>query len=135
MKLSSRHKADPSFNMSSMTDVIFLLLIFFIMTSNTMPIGKQVNLPKSTEKTPTKITRVAVTLTKDLDLFVDKDEVSKETLVDKLNENLSPKDEDKYKNVIMVRGDIDVPYGKVMEIVNLCSQIDNAVVSLQLQKE
>jgi biopolymer transport protein ExbD len=134
MKLGSKHKADPSFNMSSMTDVVFLLLIFFIMTSNNVaPVGKKVNLPKSSVEDPLKIQKVAVTITPQLEIFVGDDKISKESLVAELNKRLSPKSEDKNQNVIVVRGDITNKYGDVMEIVQLCSQIDVAVVTLQME--
>lgn len=133
MKLGGRHKADPAFNMSSMTDVIFLLLIFFIMTSsNVTPTGKQVNLPKSGKAETVKMQKVSVTISAEKELFVNDEPVTKETLVSVLDSKLSPKSEDKYKNVVMVRGDVSVEYGDVMEIVSLCSQIENATISLQL---
>ena len=133
MKLGSKHKADPNFNMSSMTDVVFLLLIFFIMTSNNVsPVGKKVNLPKSTTEKPIQIQRVVVTIAADKSLQVDNDEVTVDNLLSKINAKLSPKSEDKNENVIMVRGDVDNTYGYVMEILEICSQIENAVVSLQM---
>lgn len=133
MALGSKHKADPSFNMSSMTDVVFLLLIFFIMTSsNVTPIGKKVNLPKSSSEDPIKIMKVTVTITPEKELFLGDSPVTKETLEAEINKVLSPKSEDKNENVIMVRGDVTNLYGDVMEIVQICSKIENAVVSLQM---
>jgi biopolymer transport protein ExbD len=133
MALGSKHKADPSFNMSSMTDVVFLLLIFFIMTSsNVTPIGKKVNLPKSSSEDPIKIMKVTVTITPEKELFLGDSPVTKEALEAEINKVLSPKSEDKNENVIMVRGDVTNLYGDVMEIVQICSKIENAVVSLQM---
>jgi biopolymer transport protein ExbD len=133
MALGSKHKADPSFNMSSMTDVVFLLLIFFIMTSsNVTPVGKKVNLPKSSTEDPIKIMKVTVTITPEKELFLGDSPVTKETLEAAINKVLSPKSEDKNENVIMVRGDVTNLYGDVMEIVQICSKIENAVVSLQM---
>ncbi|MFT7331688.1 MAG: biopolymer transport protein ExbD, partial [Roseivirga sp.] len=34
MKFKGRNKVSPEFSMSSMTDIVFLLLIFFMLTSN-----------------------------------------------------------------------------------------------------
>ncbi|MBV6645551.1 MAG: biopolymer transporter ExbD, partial [Cyclobacteriaceae bacterium] len=48
MNLKSKHKVEASFSMSSMTDVIFLLLIFFMLTASFItPSGLPVNLPTS----------------------------------------------------------------------------------------
>lgn len=133
MKLGSKHKADPTFNMSSMTDIVFLLLIFFIMTSNNVsPVGKKVNLPKSSTEDPIQIQRVVITIAADKSLQIDNDDITKENLLAAINQKLSPKSEDKNKNVIVVRGDVENTYGYVMEIVQICSQIEIAVVSLQM---
>ena len=133
MKLGSKHKVDPTFNMSSMTDVVFLLLVFFIMTSkNIAPVGRKVNLPKSGTELPIEIQRVVVTISPDKTLQVDNDMVTEATLLTALNKKLSPKHEDKNENVIVVKGDVENSYGYVMEVVEICSQIDNAVVSLQM---
>jgi biopolymer transport protein ExbD len=120
--------------MSSMTDVVFLLLIFFIITSNNVaPVGKKVNLPKGSPEETVKLRKVAVTLTPELEIFVDNEPVQKEQLLDALNKKLSPKSEDKNENVISVRGDIDNKYGDVMEIVQICSKIDVATVTLEME--
>ena len=51
MKLRGTNKVDPNFNMSSMTDIVFLLLIFFMITSTLMsPHTLKVNLPYSDSK-------------------------------------------------------------------------------------
>ena len=48
MNLRGRNKVDPSFNMSSMTDIVFLLLIFFMLTSTLVTVSAiDVILPKA----------------------------------------------------------------------------------------
>ena len=57
------------FNMASMTDVIFLLLIFFMVTSTfVFPSALEVNLPQSSEQTAVK-PGTRVWIDKDLNLF------------------------------------------------------------------
>ena len=52
MALHRRTKVTPLFNMSSMTDIIFLLLIFFMITSTLVsPNALKVNLPQSKKQT------------------------------------------------------------------------------------
>ncbi|MBP5562134.1 MAG: biopolymer transporter ExbD [Muribaculaceae bacterium] len=51
MALKRQHKTQAMFSMSSMTDVIFLLLIFFMVTSTfVQPSEIEVNLPQSTQQ-------------------------------------------------------------------------------------
>lgn len=48
MELRSRNKINPNFSMSSMTDIVFLLLIFFLLTSTLVPSNVlELKLPKA----------------------------------------------------------------------------------------
>ena len=80
MNLKSNNKINPLFSMSSMTDIIFLLLIFFMLTASFVtPSGLPVNLPSSKSSTIV-IQKVSVTITKDLKYFVN----DQETLLNNL---------------------------------------------------
>lgn len=66
--------------MASMTDLIFLLLIFFMLTSSFVtPSGLPVNLPSSKAST-IEVQKVSVTLTKDLQYYVNDKRVSRAML-------------------------------------------------------
>lgn len=55
MAIKQRVKVDSSFSMSSMTDIVFLLLIFFLVTSTLInPNALKLLLPKSTNQISTK---------------------------------------------------------------------------------
>ncbi len=55
MAIKRRSKVDPSFSMSSMTDIVFLLLIFFLVTSTLVnPNALKLLLPKSTNQVSSK---------------------------------------------------------------------------------
>ncbi|MFA5713318.1 MAG: biopolymer transporter ExbD [Bacteroidales bacterium] len=55
MKIKRRAKAEASFSMSSMTDIVFLLLIFFLVTSTLVnPNALKLLLPKSTNQVAAK---------------------------------------------------------------------------------
>ncbi|QCK15512.1 ExbD/TolR family protein [Mangrovivirga cuniculi] len=80
MALKSKHKVDPTFNMSSMTDVIFLLLIFFMLTSTVVdPMALPVNLPKSKSNTYSNPV-IKVAITDDLQYFFNGDKVSRKVI-------------------------------------------------------
>lgn len=65
-----------TFSMSSMTDIVFLLLIFFMVTSTIIfPAAIDVNLPQSSEQTSTKpVTEVYVTRTDSIFLVEDRND-------------------------------------------------------------
>ena len=59
MAIKRARKANPNFNMSSMTDIVFLLLIFVMVTSTLInPNALKLLLPKSTNQTSTQPTVV-----------------------------------------------------------------------------
>ena len=58
MNLRGRNKVSPEFSMSSMTDIVFLLLIFFMLTSPVItPEALDLILPKAGKEKPTIILR------------------------------------------------------------------------------
>lgn len=80
MAIKTRNKVSPNFNMSSMTDLVFLLLIFFMLTSTMVsPNALKLLLPSSSSKTLAPQT-VSVSITKDLDFYIDQDKVEFEFL-------------------------------------------------------
>lgn len=118
MNLRGRNKVDPSFNMSSMTDIVFLLLIFFMLTSTLVTVSAiDVLLPKAGGKTENN-TSVAVTITKNSDFYIDKTKISEakleQTLLDKVGSDK--------KKTIVIRGDQDVPYKKVMYVIDIANK-------------
>ena len=75
MGLRSRNKVSADFNMSSMTDIVFLLLIFFMLTSTLVsPNALKLLLPSSKARTLEKQT-VSVSITKDIDFFINENKV------------------------------------------------------------
>lgn len=89
MNFRSKNKVDPAFSMASMTDVIFLLLIFFMLTSSFVtPSGLPVNLPSSKAST-IEVQKVSVTVTKDLQYYVNEKRVSKAMLEGELKSLLT----------------------------------------------
>jgi len=75
MALRSRNKVSANFNMSSMTDIVFLLLIFFMLTSTLVsPNALKLLLPSSKAKTLEKQT-ISISITKDIDFYINENKV------------------------------------------------------------
>ena len=90
MKLKGRNKISPEFSMSSMTDIVFLLLIFFLLTSNS-PNALDLILPKAKGKT-TNTQQVSVSIDTDLRYFLNEKLVEKSQLEAVLIQELSAQD-------------------------------------------
>ena len=118
MNLRGRNKVDPSFNMSSMTDIVFLLLIFFMLTSTLVTVSAiDVLLPKAGGKTENSKS-VAVSINSKSQFYIDKTLVSSANLE---NEILKSVGSDK-KKTIVIRGDKDVAYKNVMKVIDIANK-------------
>ena len=90
MKLNGRNKISPEFNMSSMTDIVFLLLIFFMIAST---LAKQLNtidvkLPQADGKTENRNT-VAVSINASNQFFIDEQLMTKSSFKNRLLQKVS----------------------------------------------
>jgi biopolymer transport protein ExbD len=76
MDIKSKHKVDANFSMSSMTDIVFLLLIFFMLTSSFItPSGLPVNLPSAAAGNIVSQNN-SVTITAELKYYLNDSEIS-----------------------------------------------------------
>jgi len=118
MNIRGRNKVNPNFNMSSMTDIVFLLLIFFMLTSTLVTVSAiDILLPKAGGKTENKAS-IAVSITNNSLFYIDKTKVSEGSLE---NEILKLVGADKAKTIV-IRGDKDVPYENVMKIIDIANR-------------
>ncbi len=118
MNIRGRNKVNPNFNMSSMTDIVFLLLIFFMLTSTLVTVSAiDVLLPKAGGKTENK-NSVAVTITDKSKFYIDKSEVTEKDLE---LEILNKVGADKMKTVV-IRGDQNVAYKNVMKVIDIANK-------------
>ncbi len=117
MNIRGRNKVTPEFNMSSMTDIVFLLLIFFMIASTLVSTNAiDLLLPKSGGKTA-QSKSLSVNITKDLEYYVDTKKVPKEQLEQYILEKVG----DLEKPSIVLRSDETVElkdFVYVMDIAN-----------------
>lgn len=118
MGLRSRNKVSPNFNMSSMTDIVFLLLIFFMLTSTLVsPNAVKVLLPSSSSREIVRQT-VSVSITEDLRFFIEDQEVEFDLIEPMLVEKMGNNPE----NSIVLRSDKTVPIQEVMKVLNIANE-------------
>ena len=118
MKFRSRNRVTPEFNMSSMTDIVFLLLIFFMLTSPAItPEALDLILPKAKGKT-SNVQNVSVSITKDLEFYIDKDKVSANSIENVLKTRLRGVEEP----TIILRAEEGVPIEKAVSIMDIANR-------------
>ncbi len=109
-----------AFSMASMTDVIFLLLIFFMVTSTfVFPTGLEVTLPQSTEQSAVKPgTRVYIDAEKNIFASTG-DEQPQPLQIDALVTFLRLAHQQDSTGFIALYADETVPYGRIVEVLNV----------------
>ncbi len=122
MNLQKRNKVDSAFNMASMTDLIFLLLIFFMLTSSFVtPSGLPVNLPTSKAST-IEVQKVSITVTKDLQFFVNEKKVTRNSLETELKKELSG-----ISGVVILHIDESVPTKELVFVAGIATSLEAKV--------
>jgi biopolymer transport protein ExbD len=116
MDFGRRTKVSPEANMASMSDLVFLLLIFFIVMSTMAVNGEAVNLPRTStgEVVPGS---ASVTITKDLRFLVNNKEVPKEMVKTELEALMASRPDD--KRTVILNVDRDVPTGETIELFSV----------------
>lgn len=123
MNLQSKNKIEPQFSMASMTDLIFLLLIFFMLTSSFVtPSGLPVNLPTSKSST-IQVQKVSVTVTKNLEFFVNEKRVSRSSLEGELKSQLHGSG-----GSVVLHIDKDVPTEQLVYVAGIATGLEAKVV-------
>jgi len=121
MKLGkTRNKVSTEFNMSSMTDIVFLLLIFFMITSTMVTTNAlDLVLPKAKGKTDSN-KNVTVNITKDLQFFIDKDAIDETHLEAQLLSILPPVDDN--GRALILRAEQGVPIEKAVYVMDIANR-------------
>ncbi|GAA4834081.1 biopolymer transporter ExbD [Algivirga pacifica] len=125
MGLKPDNKIDPTFNMSSMTDMIFLLLVFFMLTSGDVitPAGLKVNTPGKAKSTPSPSSKkpyeVTIKVLKGGRFRMGNDTFSEQALESKIYSRF--KDKENPLLVIDVANGVTTQY--MVDVISIANQI------------
>ncbi len=115
MALKRGSKVNPNFSMSSMTDIVFLLLIFFMVSSTLVaPNALKLLLPQSNSQTPAKAI-TTVSITQDLSFYVEQTPV----LFSDLEPILAQKMQGQNEPTISLHVHRSVPMEEVVKVMNI----------------
>ena len=118
MALTQRNKISINFSSVGMTDVVFNLLIFFMLTSTLVhPAALKLLLPKGSSQTSAK-PLTTVSITSDLKYYVEKQPVDYNDLESILKQKLG----DKPDTYISLHADKTVPFENVVKVLNIAQK-------------
>ncbi len=124
MNLRGRNKVSAEFSMSSMTDIVFLLLVFFLLTSPAItPDALDLILPKAKGKT-SNVQKASVSITKDGAYYVDKERVSEYNIESELKKALAGQEEP----TVILRAEEGVPIEDAVFVMDIANRNNFKVV-------
>lgn len=118
MNIRGRNKVTPEFNMASMTDIVFLLLIFFMIASTLVTTNAiDIILPKASGKTENKKS-TAVSIKKDLSYYIDQKRVGESVLESQLISIMASQE----TPTIVLRAEKSVPVENVVKVMDIANR-------------
>lgn len=112
LKKKNRYSSISEINITSLVDVMMVMLIIFMLTAPFIQAGIKVRLPKAKSTVIKETEGVMVAVDRDGGVFLDNQKIAEEDLEDALR-NLKVAGEER----VFVRADQDVPYGAVMRVI------------------
>jgi len=127
----SRRKPPPTINLTPLIDVVFILLIFFLLTTTfRSTTGLDIELPNaSTAKTPAENAQVILNLNQAGELFIGEKQLTQEEVLQALKNNPKPSQ----KLFIILQADERVAHGEVVSLLDLLrsSGLKNVAIGTQ----
>lgn len=122
-------------NMTPLIDVVFLIIIFFIMLINFSEILiREVKLPEADqakEPKPRVIKEISITIKSGKIIYVDQKAVS----LDNLARTLSQKIVDPRRTTVLLRGDENIPYDTVQEVMEKMASSGLSRIEFSIRQE
>jgi biopolymer transport protein TolR len=118
-------------NVTPLVDVMLVLLIVFMVAAPLMTVGVPLQLPKSAAaKAQEPKEPIVVSIDKSGKVFLDKEELTDEAILARLTAMATSDAE----QVVLVRGDKEIQYGRLMEVMGHVSNAGFRKVSLIAEK-
>ena len=119
LQFSNSRKPLSVFSAAGLTDIVLLLLIFFLLTSSFIPqFGIRVNLPNADASAPADPNYVTVVITDDGRFFVEQDEVPREALLDAIA-NVRGQ-----RTAVLLRGDESATINQLAAVANVAKALN-----------
>ena len=132
MKFKNTEEEDYSLQLTSLIDVVFLLLIFFMVSTAFIDFSRRIDikLPKvSAGAAMGKIKVFEIEITKNNEIFVN----GSPATLDSLPAILGKKDPSIKKRSAVIRADRSIDYGKAVKIMGICNKAGILDIGLAVQ--
>jgi biopolymer transport protein ExbD len=134
MQFHEKKRRKVIINITSLIDVLFLLLIFFMVSSTFVEQpGMKLELPESKSSSTEKIKELILEINADLSMVLNQEPVTMEELEQKFKA-LLPSLEEKS---LVLKADKNVPHGTVVKVMDLAklSGLEKLIIATQVERE
>ncbi len=132
MKFKSSRKPISVFSLSSLTDIVFLLLVFFLLTSQfVIQTGVKIKLPASKMNEQSMPTRLIVSITEENNIYVGSELVDINSVaikLDQLKENIA-------ENNLVIRADKTVDIDLVIQVIDAAKGVGIDRFTIETEKQ
>ncbi len=133
MGLKKRNSSSAEFSMASLTDIIFLLLIFFMLTSTLVQLP-EIKLPKSDSKTVAP-TSVIVAIKKNGEFSIDKKAIDEASLETALADKIAKEAKAVSGYTVTIAAEMGTPFSKVVQVMQIAGKYKvKAIIATQPTK-
>lgn len=126
----NKYSSLAEINITNLVDVMMVLLIVFMLTAPFLQAGVKLNLPKADAKTIEEHKGITISVSREGNIFIGKDEVEWEEFAGALRKELQTK-----APRVFLRADTETDYGKVMRVLARIKMIGIEDVGLIVQQE
>lgn len=134
LEFKGRKKVNTNLNITPLIDIVFLLLIFFMLSSHfvTQP-GIKITLPTAVAGNLHSEDEVFIFIASDNRLYLNEEEVTLEKLPDKLSLKLA----EATKKIVIIRADEKINLGLAVKIMNIAKQAkaEGLVISTRTKED
>lgn len=124
MGLKRRQRVEPEFSLAAMIDVIFLLLMFFMLTSNFVTTNSlQLQLPSSSSSSPIASTPLGVSIKKTGQFYLGNSTITKQSLQATLASRVKAENKDPNKVTITIAAEQGVPIEDVVFVLDIANKL------------
>ena len=132
MKFKTSNEPLTIFSYSSLTDIVLLLVIFFLLTSQfVIQTGVKVKLPGSKTNEQSEATKMIVTITEEGVVFAGRDQVTLEMLPEKLTAMNNVSNE----SSLVIRADKTVQIDLVIKVIDAAKSVGIGKFTIETEKE
>lgn len=122
MAIQTRNKRRADFSMASMSDLVFLLLIFFMLTSTLVaPNAIKLLLPQSNSRTIEQPPKIIISINQDLDYFLQGVQIDEAALEPQLTKILSGRE----STSLRLEADKTIPVQYVVNVIDVVNSVNN----------